>query len=208
MTEEMDSKFWNAEYVENPERAGIEDRILEDEVEGLPPGTALDLGCGTGKNILKLAEQGWSVTGVDWAERAVEIARESAEDMNADAKFIVADITTWKPDRTYDLVFSSYSLPTGEDRRNVLSTAAAALTGGGTLLIAEWDRSMCAAWGFAEGDLLSPEEIAEMLPGLHIEKMEVRCFEGLFTDEDQRSQYGDRVNVAFVRGRKPLISGK
>jgi cyclopropane fatty-acyl-phospholipid synthase-like methyltransferase len=39
------------------------------------PGKALDLGCGSGTNIAYLARQGWQVVGIDFAFRAVEIAR-------------------------------------------------------------------------------------------------------------------------------------
>ncbi len=47
------------------------------EVEGpraLSPGRALDLGCGTGTNVLYLARAGWDATGIDFAAPAVERA--------------------------------------------------------------------------------------------------------------------------------------
>jgi SAM-dependent methyltransferase len=48
-------------------------------VEGpaaLPPGVALDIGCGTGRHAAYLARNGWQVTGFDVSPRAVERAKE------------------------------------------------------------------------------------------------------------------------------------
>ncbi|KAA8946883.1 methyltransferase domain-containing protein, partial [Mycobacterium sp.] len=36
----------------------------------LPPGSALDLGCGTGDASIYLARHGWHVTGVDFVGKA------------------------------------------------------------------------------------------------------------------------------------------
>ena len=41
----------------------------------LPPGVALDIGCGTGRHSAYLAEHGWNVTAVDVSSRAIELAR-------------------------------------------------------------------------------------------------------------------------------------
>ena len=46
--------------------------------DALPPGRALDLGCGTGTNIVYLAEHGWDATGVEADRRAIEVAQRRA----------------------------------------------------------------------------------------------------------------------------------
>lgn len=45
----------------------------------LPPGRALDLGCGTGRASIYLARLGWQVDGVDFVPQAIETARQRAE---------------------------------------------------------------------------------------------------------------------------------
>ena len=57
------------------------------------PGRALDLGCGTGTNAITLARHGWKVTGVDFASRAIKLARKKAAKTGLDIEFHMADVT-------------------------------------------------------------------------------------------------------------------
>jgi 2-polyprenyl-3-methyl-5-hydroxy-6-metoxy-1,4-benzoquinol methylase len=199
-----DRAFWNEAYQEDADQVMVVDRILDDALENLSVGTALDLGCGIGTNALKLAAKGWSVVGIDWAERAIELASEAAKQRGLDARFVVDDITSWRPETQFDLVVSTYALPGGEGSRRTLRTAAEALRPGGTLIVAEWDRSMTQAWGFGEDDLMTPQQIAASLPGLAIERAEVREVQDVFASPDgSQGQAGSSANVAFVRARKP-----
>jgi SAM-dependent methyltransferase len=200
----MTREFWNDAYEEDADGVVVVDRILDAEVEGLAPGRALDLGCGAGPNALMLAERGWSVLGVDWAEHAVELANETASSRRLGAQFVVGDITSWEPPGVFDLVISTYALPGGEDSRRTLQTATSALAEGGTLIVAEWDRSMAEGWGFDLDELPTPEEIVDMLPGLDIEVAEVRTISDMFEpSDDSWGQHGSAANIAFVRAKKP-----
>ena len=181
----------------------IRDQLLEKEIADLLAGRALDLGCGAGNNALLLAERGWSVVGVDWAEQAIELATHSAQEADLDATFCVGDITAWEPTTAFDLVISTYALPGGRDSARVLETAMKALAPRGTLLIAEWDQSMSEVWGFGAGELLSPEQIVELLPGLEIEKAEIRRLDNVFASDEAHASSGTSANVAFVRAHKP-----
>jgi SAM-dependent methyltransferase len=58
-----------------------------------PSGRALDLGCGTGTNVITLAKHGWQVTGVDFVGRAVNKAREKARMAGVSAELLVEDVT-------------------------------------------------------------------------------------------------------------------
>ena len=194
--------FWNESYKEDASQVIVPDLVLDAEIQALPIGHALDLGCGSGENALKLAARGWSVVGLDWADHAIELAQRVAQEQGLDAMFAVADLTTWQPLPQFDLVISTYSLPSGEAGKQILANAAAALRVGGTLLVVEWDRSMAAIWGVAEDEFLTPSQIVAWLPSLVVEKAEVRRFEKMFAPDDMRASQGAAAFVAVVRARK------
>ena len=78
----VEREDWDLEYG-RPDRAtsGRPGRLLVDAVDGLPPGRALDLACGDGRNAAWLAEHGWRVTAVDFSAEALRRAHELAADV-------------------------------------------------------------------------------------------------------------------------------
>lgn len=79
-----------------PWDTGISPPELVAVVEGdqaMPPGKALDLGCGTGTNSIYLAQHGWDVSGVDFTTRALARASEKAARVGAQVKFYRGDVT-------------------------------------------------------------------------------------------------------------------
>ena len=60
---------------------------------GRSPGRALDLGCGTGSDVIHLASLGWDAEGVDFAPGAIAIARARASASGSSAAFTVGDVT-------------------------------------------------------------------------------------------------------------------
>jgi SAM-dependent methyltransferase len=59
----------------------------------IEPCRAIDLGCGAGANAIYLAQKGFEVTGVDYANAAIETARKRAMDAGVAINFIVDDLT-------------------------------------------------------------------------------------------------------------------
>ena len=83
------------------------------QVADLPPGRALDAGCGHGADTLWLAARGWHVTAVDFSAAALGHARSMADAAGADIAaridWIESDLATWMPEPAhYDLVVSLY----------------------------------------------------------------------------------------------------
>lgn len=106
----MEADRWNRILTAaNPSFNTRPNAFLVDMVRNVKPGTALDVGMGQGRNAIYLAQQGWSVTGFDPADRAVAAARQEAERLGVKLTAIVArdDQFEFKKD-AWDLVVLSY----------------------------------------------------------------------------------------------------
>ncbi len=57
----------------------------------LTKGLVLDIGCGTGENALYLAENGFSVVGIDLSNRAIAAAKEKAIERKLKVNFRIAN---------------------------------------------------------------------------------------------------------------------
>lgn len=195
-------EFWNDAYEYNPAYTVVPDHVVVTDTRDLPPGTALDIGCGTGHNTLALASRGWNVTGIDFSEQAVFLAERAAWKAGVQARFEVIDATDWVSPNRYDLVVSTYSLPSGGRAVTFIRNACKAVLPGGTILIAEWNTSMAAVWGFRESELHTPGGIAATMNGFTTESEEVRRIENFFADDDPRATHGEWAEIAVVRARR------
>ena len=59
----------------------------------LKPGKAIDLGSGTASNCIFLAQHGFEVTGVDFAQAAIALGQRRAAEAQVEVKFIRDDLT-------------------------------------------------------------------------------------------------------------------
>jgi ubiquinone/menaquinone biosynthesis C-methylase UbiE len=87
-------KFEQAYLFKNaPWDSGISPPELYDFIANQPPARAIDIGCGTGTNLITLANAGWQVTGFDFAPRAIRVAKQKLEKANVQASIFVDDAT-------------------------------------------------------------------------------------------------------------------
>lgn len=89
-------------------------------------GRALDLGCGGGQASAQLSERGFEVTGIDFSETAINLARANVRG----AQFVVGDCLALPfADGAFDLVIDNHVLHclVGEDRGRFLREAARVL---------------------------------------------------------------------------------
>jgi SAM-dependent methyltransferase len=69
------------------------------------PCRAAELGCGTGTNVIYLAQQGFDVTGIDIAPTALNLARAKAEKAGVKADWLLADVTRAPQLKPFDFIF-------------------------------------------------------------------------------------------------------
>jgi 2-polyprenyl-3-methyl-5-hydroxy-6-metoxy-1,4-benzoquinol methylase len=173
----MEREDWNRRHGEAGPLFGVDpNRFLVAEVGGLEPGRALDLACGAGRNAVWLAERGWTVTGVDFADVALDNARALAAERGVEVEWAQGDVREWvPPEEAYDLVAIMYLHVPAEERRVVHGRAARAVAPGGTLLVVGHDRENLVSGTGGPQDarvLLDAEEVAGELEGLEVEKAE------------------------------------
>jgi 2-polyprenyl-3-methyl-5-hydroxy-6-metoxy-1,4-benzoquinol methylase len=110
------------------------------ELDDLPPGIALDAGCGHGSDTLWLATRGWRVTAVDFSETALANARSTAAAAGADVAeridWVAGDLATWTPEPgRYDLVACLYVHMAGSVKETVQRLATGVAPGGTLFLV-------------------------------------------------------------------------
>ncbi len=110
-------------------------------VDGLAPGRALELACGSGTNAVWLATQGWRVTAVDWSPVALANGLAKAKEAGVEIDWLERNLHEWRPEpHSVDLVFIVYLHLPPEERRPVYRAAAAAVAPGGRLVVIGHDR--------------------------------------------------------------------
>lgn len=142
-----------------PWDTGVSPPELLEFISKRKPGRAIDIGCGTGTNVVTLARAGWQVTGVDFAPRAIKLARQKVDQAGLQAELFVRDATNLEGiDAPFDLAFDLgcfHVIP--QDRKNkYLEQLDQILAPNGFWLLYGFLRSdmFRAAPGLTEADIL------------------------------------------------------
>lgn len=148
---------FNLRYLGQPPwDTGVSPPELIDFLEDAPPGHALDLGCGTGTNLMTMASYGWSVVGVDLAWLSVLKARAKLNKAGVTGRVIHGDVSgRLKPEGAFDLVLDVgcyHSLGLGERAAYRQNLAGWLKPGRAYLLYAHFTTSPSDPHGVSEAD--------------------------------------------------------
>lgn len=88
----MNLREWDERYRSGEQAFDTPTPLVVKVAEMLPPGYALDLACGAGRNALYLAGRGWRVTAVDGSAVALELMRERAARLGVPVQASEADL--------------------------------------------------------------------------------------------------------------------
>lgn len=161
----------------------------------------LDLGCGTGRNALYLAEEGAEVVGIDISQTAIDMAQTRARDagarydgtpLAAHLAYHVGNMGAPLPyaDNSFDLVLdimSSNSL-NEKERDTYLHEVARVLVPGGRMFY----RGLCKDGDTNAKNLITqfpgPERDTYVMPGMGL-------VERVFSEKDFRALYGAHFDI-------------
>jgi SAM-dependent methyltransferase len=193
----VDAADWDERYRDHAHLWPVTPNLfVADRLGGAPPGKGLDLAAGEGRNAIWLASLGWEMTAVDFSEVAVEKGRVQSEAV----EFVVADVRTWEPEGSFDLVLVAYLHLTPPDYETVVGRAENWLAPGGELFLIGHDLSnITEGWGGPQYPelLWDVPEVLSLLDGMAIVEAEVV---NRPVDTDDGRKY---ARDTLVRARKP-----
>ncbi|MGH3445674.1 MAG: class I SAM-dependent methyltransferase [Nocardioidaceae bacterium] len=203
----MDAREWDERYA----AAGMvwstaPNQFVEAELAGLPPGRALDLAAGEGRNTLWLAETGWQVTAVDFSQagldkgRAAQRAHPDGDCMHID--WVCADALTWRAESSdFGLAVLAYLQLPPEQRRTAVRNAFTALQVTGTFLLVAHDSSNIAegTGGPQDPDVLcTAEDVLADLDGERFDVLRAERVPRVVPADDAHGGHGGRASrVAY-----------
>jgi SAM-dependent methyltransferase len=167
--------------------------LLAEWMPRLPRGRALDVACGTGRNALYLAANGYAVTALDISRVALDRGRRAADERGLTVEWLCADLDDdlerALPPGGFDLVVWARYV-----HKTLMRHLVARLGLGGALVCEQHLKTDAAVAGPSSAEFrLAPGELRRSAQGLALD----HSYEGLVVDPDGRT-----VALAQLVGRK------
>ena len=174
----MDAAAWDARYADaDLVWSADPNQFVAAECADLPPGRALDLAAGEGRNAIWLAGRGWEATAVDFSQVALDKGRDLPGGDRV--SWVCADATAWRSGADFDLVVVAYLQLPAPERAAALRSAYSSLAPGGRLLVVAHDSTNLAEGTGGPQDptvLYTAEDVLDDLVG----------FDGVVVERAQR----------------------
>jgi SAM-dependent methyltransferase len=181
----MDATEWDERYAATDLMwSQAPNQFVAMECEDLPPGMAVDLAAGEGRNAIWLAGRGWQVTAVDFSQVALDKGHALAPE--ATVRWECADATQWRAEPTYDLALIAYLQLPADERAAAIGNAFDSLVTGGTFVLVGHDSTNIAdgTGGPQDPDVLyTAEDVLQDLAG--------RAFETVRSERVERTVPGE-----------------
>ena len=165
---------WNAKYSARSSFSMEPDQFLVDHRHLLKDGSVLDFACGTGRNAIWLAQNGFDVHGVDISEVGLKQLDAAAVVAHVDVQAMVLDLEDleqWKNLATYDNIVVNMYKPDHE----ALMKMPELLNGGGRLLICTHNWQQVEVGKFKKAFCLMPNELIDL--NWDLEQLKYSSFE-------------------------------
>lgn len=167
----MDADAWDERYAATElVWSATPNRFVEQECADLPPGRAVDLAAGEGRNAVWLAGRGWQVIALDFSTVALDKGARLAGE--TPVEWVVGDATVWRSEQPVDLVVVAYLQLPAAQRRAAHRNALASLRPGGTFLVVAHDSSNLTEGTGGPQDptvLMTAEDVLADLDGIDVE---------------------------------------
>ena len=155
-------------------------RFLQSVLPKIKPGTAIDLGCGSGRDAVWMASGGWNVVGIDRLPEALDLGRSLASkylnpEQGQSITWQQADLTKEIDLSAADLMTCFYYL-----NRPLIARIVESLRPGADFLLEAFTAEHQRIYGKPKSDslVLEPGELAQLINGLEVLFLE----EGLHGD--------------------------
>src|SRR5258706_5422478 len=189
-------QVWNDLFAKREGKDHQFNKFLAEAVEGLPPGKALDIGMGQGRNSLFLAALGWEVTGFDISEVGVKQAQAEAAKRGLKVDARVGDVDKFNYGKArWDLVLGMYM---HEYLNRNAAKVVASLKPGGVLVVEGLHRDIGKANLQGERYGYRNNELPKLFAALR-----VRYYEDTVAQADWDRSGGKPVPVVRLLAIKP-----
>jgi SAM-dependent methyltransferase len=182
-----DERYRSGAAHASPEPSGF----LRSRLDDLPPGRALDVACGDGRNALLLAELGLTVHGLDISREGLARAKSALRARGHRGEFVQCDLETYPlPPAHYDVVLNIRYL-----QRSLLPALKRTLRASGVIVFETFLLEQAATGHPKNPDfLLRRGELAEAFSDLDI----------LVYEEGRVATEGDAAHLARMLARRPV----